>query len=556
MVAHAQAALGFGAVAVLAVTDLYFQLREPRSLIWLFHVGAVALAALISNVLVYRLVFHPLAKYPGPLVAACTDWYTVYWIASGERHLELYRQHQKHGKHVRFGPSRLSINSANASKDLHNTSSNTFKSPAYGSFRRFFGAEMSLTTTDHSIHAFRRRVNAKALTPAAVKALEDRVTPHVNYLVEIIKDSFGTKKADWSPGHDMSERVALCIADIMGDVTFSHYWNVQRDPENRHFVHDLPKGVAGIHLVGHMQSLFMFNIHSYIFGELIRGVTSLMELSRKFANERQYETSSGDDIWSHLLDSKDPKTGRGFTQEELTSEASLFVIGGTDGMISSVTATLFYLVHNPHTLERLTREIRDAFPAEQDGSCPIRFASRELQSITYLVACIDEAMRISPPVPSILPRIVGPGGIVVDGEFFPEGIDLGIPHYAMHRDPEYFPDPLTYKPERWMQSQTTQGRTMTPGTGQAPSFTPFGAGRSSCIGKHMAYQEMSYIIARLIWQFDLRLDVEKGHIGEGSGKGKEGRERKDEFQLHCHFVSHVDGPVVQFKQRSDVLVAA
>ncbi|KAF2973101.1 hypothetical protein GQX73_g675 [Xylaria multiplex] len=419
---------------------------------------------------------------------------------------------------------------------------------------------MSLTTTDHKLHAFRRRVNAKALTPTAVKALENRVKPHVDYLISLIQRSCSSENRLWSSGHNMADRISFCIADIMGDVTFSQHWDVQRNTTNRHFVHDLPKGVAGIHLVGHMKWLFMFNLHSVLFNELITGVSSLMELSRTFANKRRADKPHDDDIWAHLLASEDPKSGRKFTHEELISEASLFIIGGTDGMISSVTATLFYLVHNPHTLERLTREIRDAFPASDDHACPIRFASRELQEIVYLPACIDEAMRISPPVPSILPRVVGPGGITVEGEFFPEGVDLGIPHYSLHRSLEYFPEPLTYKPERWIRPQSNYfadgqsqncADTLSAGTGQAPSFTPFGAGRSSCIGKHMAYQEMSYILARLIWQFDMRLDPERGHIGEGVSGGREGRTRKDEFQVYCNFVSRVEGPVVQFRQRQN-----
>jgi hypothetical protein len=52
----------------------------------------------ITAISFYRLVFHPLAKYPGPLIAALTDWYVVYWIAEGGRHLELHNQHKKHGK--------------------------------------------------------------------------------------------------------------------------------------------------------------------------------------------------------------------------------------------------------------------------------------------------------------------------------------------------------------------------------------------------------------------------------------------------------------------------
>jgi cytochrome P450 len=140
---------------------------------------------------------------------------------------------------------------------LHDINANTLKSEVYGAFKKFFGSEMSLTTVDQKVHAFRRRVNGTALTVQAVKALKDRVTPHVDYLMHLVGESISStgENGGWSMGKDMSEYLAHCFADIMGDVTFSRHWNVQRDEFNRHFVHDLPKGVAGMHLVGHSKCI-------------------------------------------------------------------------------------------------------------------------------------------------------------------------------------------------------------------------------------------------------------------------------------------------------------
>ena len=47
--------------------------------------------------LFYRLVFHPLAKYPGPLIGCLTDWYSAYWLVHGGRHLNFHNQHKKYG---------------------------------------------------------------------------------------------------------------------------------------------------------------------------------------------------------------------------------------------------------------------------------------------------------------------------------------------------------------------------------------------------------------------------------------------------------------------------
>ena len=47
---------------------------------------------------IYRLHFHPLAQYPGPLLGRLTDWYNVYHAWNGDRHIDMHKLHQKYGK--------------------------------------------------------------------------------------------------------------------------------------------------------------------------------------------------------------------------------------------------------------------------------------------------------------------------------------------------------------------------------------------------------------------------------------------------------------------------
>ena len=105
-----------------------------------------------------------------------------------------------------------------------------------------------MTTIDKKKHAFKRRVNVKALTPNAVKSMEEQILKNIRYYCQCLSE--GKPLAEWSSAKDMTKLVGYLVSDIMGDVTFSRNWDVLQNDENRHFVEELPQGVAGIHLVG------------------------------------------------------------------------------------------------------------------------------------------------------------------------------------------------------------------------------------------------------------------------------------------------------------------
>lgn len=85
------------------------------------------------------------------------------------------------------------------------------------------------------------------------------------------------------------------------------------------------------------------------------------------------------------MEARDPETGIAYSQEELASEAGLFIVAGLDTTATATTACLFYLLHNPELLARLQQEIRSSFQhLENIRSGPT------LNSCTYLTACLTE----------------------------------------------------------------------------------------------------------------------------------------------------------------------
>jgi len=152
-------------------------------------------------------------------------------------------------------------------------------------------------------------------------------------------------------------------------------------------------------------------------------------------------------------------------------------------------------------------------------------------------------MRLSPGVGGVLQREILSGGLIVDGHVLPEGIDVGVSAYCIQHSETYYPDPFEFMPDRWIEASKDDLALAN------SAFIAFGVGRTSCVGKYLALQEMAIILARLIWLYDMRLQPGTT-LGEGDVELGNGRTRKKEFQTHEKFVSSHDGPMVQFRKRT------
>lgn len=144
---------------------------------------------------------------------------------------------------------------------------------------------------------------------------------------------------------------------------------------------------------------------------------------------------------------------------------------------------------------------------------------------------------MSPPGGSATWREVDRGGAAIDGEFFPAGCEVGVAPYTIHHNPEYWDDPSTYRPERWLHSAEDKEK-----WGGAPPYLPFSTGPRSCIGKPLALAQIMLTVAQLLYQFDIRrMD------------SKDGWETQDmvptEFELEEHITSQKQGPILCFRAR-------
>jgi len=129
---------------------------------------------------------------------------------------------------------------------------------------------------------------------------------------------------------------------------------------------------------------------------------------------------------------------------------------------------------------------------------------------------------MSPPAGGAMWREVEEGGTVIDGEFIPEGCDVGTSMYAIHHNEAYYPDSYTYKPERWILSSDISERDI---MRAHTMFNPFSLGPRGCVGRGLAYMEISNALAMVAWNLDFRRpDGPLGRVGEGTEGATDGRQ--------------------------------
>ncbi|CAD6592292.1 MAG: hypothetical protein ASARMPREDX12_005965 [Alectoria sarmentosa] len=497
---------------------------------------------------IYRVWFHPLAKYPGPWTAKISDFHGAYHNVMGQLHVESARAHKKYGSVVRQGPNKLIFDSVTALHEIYYSKDGVQKSYGYETMVPAPGAYNIFTAVDKGIHRFKRKMLNQGFSDQSIRAFEPTMLHHIDLFVRnLIKAPvYDDDNEGWSPPLDMTERCRHLEYDIMGEFGFGQSFQLQTKPDN-HFLIDATTATshkAGVIIqyprLGYTQYLQLDKLF-YRKGMEMR--EKFLRLMARLVKERlSADKDSQNDLFSFLIDAKDPETGRGFTESELWAESRFLLIAGADTSSTALTAIFFYLTAYPECYATLVHEILSTFSsADEIESGP------KVASCRYLRACIDEALRMSPPISGTLWREVCPGGLEVDGNFLPPGTDIGVNPYAVHHNEDLYADSYTFKPERWIPSDQNPKEAV---ERARHAFSVYSFGTRACAGRNMAYMELSDAVAKTIWYTDFRrAEGPLGKVSAGVVGAKDGRQRVKEFQLMEHLTCSHDGPFLQFKGR-------
>jgi len=173
--------------------------------------------------------------------------------------------------------------------------------------------------------------------------------------------------------------------------------------------------------------------------------------------------------------------------EGIQEEVDTFMFEGHDTTASGLSWAIYNIGRFSEVQKKIVDELYEIL-----GSDKIEYiSSNQLHQLKYLECVIKESMRLFPPVPFHSRQLEEDATIV--GVDIPAGTVLAMAIMSIHMDPNHFPNPTTFDPDRFLQNNSANRHPY--------SFIPFAAGPRNCIGQKFAMMELKTAVAHILHQF-------------------------------------------------------
>lgn len=355
----------------------------------------------------------------------------------------------------------------------------------------FGDSNASIATIDHDLHRVRRSAFASYFSKASISAREPTIQATVYRLIHRLEKYQATGQPV-----DLTHAYTALTCDIISKFCFGEPYNLCEAPDFGRQLHDaMVSSIRMAPLIVQFPWILTIlnSLPLWLAKRLSPEASTLLQMQADWANQVQAvlaEPSSATtdkNIFHAILDADIPEAEK--STKRLNSEAQVMIGAGTLTTSHTLATTTYYLLANPPTLTRLISEL-DA--ANADLSQPLSLA--ELEQIPYLTAVMFEGLRISYGVSHRLQRIARDRTIKYHDWIIPVGTPVGLTAVHIHDDPDIFPSPREFRPERWLPLETT-------GLRLQEYLVSFSKGTRNCAGMNLAYAEFRVALAAVIRRF-------------------------------------------------------
>jgi cytochrome P450 len=320
--------------------------------------------------------------------------------------------HNLYGDMVRVGPNEISCINAAAWQDIYGyRSDRSFgKNPLWMS-RKDTNAKSILSADDTDHHRIRRLIS-HAFSEKALREQEPLLQAYVGTLINRLSDQV---KAGWGNAVvDLVKWYSWTTFDIVGDLGFGESFDCLTNSQYHFWASMVFSHFKAASLVTSVRFYpFLEGILRRCLPAPVTNRQGHFQLSKDKIHRRLKRAAKSTDFMSYVLDHN---VEGSMSLQEIETTFNILIIAGSETTASALAGTTYYLLRKPMVMASLVKEIRSSFEAESD----INLAT--LGKLPYLSAVIEEGLRMAPPVPSGLPRVVPAGGEAVCGEWLPEGV--------------------------------------------------------------------------------------------------------------------------------------
>ncbi|KAI1121044.1 putative flavonoid 3-hydroxylase [Nemania abortiva] len=478
--------------------------------IWVLAFSAILLYSV--SLVIYRLYFHPLAKFPGPKLAAATGWYEAYHDLKrpgGQFMYRLNKLHQIYGPIVRLSPDEVHIRDTAWVDTL-------LASPAQGARDKYLPAAIQagtplgvFGTSAHNTHRRRRAALNPLFSKSCAVGAEALVYDKFDLLVkridtQITRDGYSEMRTAFiSFATDVVSE--YCLGQPFGllhDETKAQEWDnaikalKKTIPYARQFNWIIPlsqKIPISLTKLVSVELARVVGMHHDMEAQALQAVKE-HEQAKKASFELPFHQTPREKfaIFRELLQHEGlPAHEKAYNR--ISHEAVTLLAAGSETTTSALMMAVYFILSNKQNILSRLREEVDSLTSTGVS----RPSVAELETLPWLTAVIKETLRIS-TLTARLTRVAPNEALQYKDWVMPAGTPISMTPREISFDPEIFPSPMEFQPERWLPSN--------PNLDQCNRyFMAFGKGSRMCLGMNLGYAELYIVIAGLFRhkEFDL-----------------------------------------------------
>ncbi|XP_055390571.1 probable cytochrome P450 6a13 [Condylostylus longicornis] len=272
---------------------------------------------------------------------------------------------------------------------------------------------------------------------------------------------YGKKVMTFSPLHNTAVGVASTFREPFRKIGFRVF-----DKESTNFFYNLVK-----------ETIQMRKDKNIFRNDLMQILMSMMEINDS-TKQSSITKSPEEDIGD----------GKILNLNDVAANAFMFFFAGYDTSSTTLSVALYYLALNPDIQEQARLEIKNVIGSNEN------LTYENISELHLVERIVSETLRIFPPI-ATLHRSANKSYTLPNGQFIKEGTQVVIPVLGFHHDPEIYPHPEIFNPDRFKDEERQKRH--------AYSFIPFGEGNRICIGLRLASMQVKVGLISILSNFKL-----------------------------------------------------